>query len=63
MQNLANFLTRLQTFNLQIITKGELQTRIKNDEQKQAYSLVHETPYYKSFSYKSETRVLKIWQM
>lgn len=59
MQNLATFLTRLQTFDLRIITKGELQNRIKEEEQKQAYSLVHETQYYKSFSHKSETRVLK----
>lgn len=59
MQNLAIFLIHLQTFDLRIITKGELQNRIKEDGQKQAYSLVHETQYYKSFSYKSETRVLK----
>ena len=59
MQHLATFLTRLQTFDLRIITKGELQNRILEEEQKQAYSLVHETHYYKSFSYKSETRVLK----
>lgn len=58
MQNLATFLTRLQTFDLRIITKGELQNRIK-EEQKQAYSLAHETHYYDSFSYKNELRVLK----
>jgi len=59
MQNIANFLIRLQTFDLRIITKGELQSWIKEEEQKQAYSLIHETPYYNSFSYESETRVLK----
>lgn len=59
MQNLANFLISLQTFDLRILTKGELQSRIKEQEQKQAYSIVHETQYYKSFSYKSEIRVLK----
>ncbi|MEQ7802141.1 hypothetical protein ABDJ41_20265 [Pedobacter sp. ASV1-7] len=51
MQNVGLFLTKIQTFDLRIITKGE--------EQKQAYSIIHETPYYNSFSYKSETRVLK----
>lgn len=59
MQNLANFLTRLQTFELRIITKGELHTRVKEDENKPAYSLSHETQYYDSFSYRSEIRVLK----
>lgn len=44
MQNIANFLIRLQTFELRIIIKGDLQSRIKEEEQKQAYSLIHETP-------------------
>lgn len=59
MQNLARFLTKIQTFELHIITKEELKSPIKEEGQKQAYSLVHETSYYNSFSYKSEIRVLK----
>ena len=59
MQNLSSFLTRIQTFDLRIITKGELKNPIKEDEQKRAYSLAHETHYYDSFTYKSEIRVLK----
>jgi hypothetical protein len=59
MQNLAIFLTHLQTFDLHIIAKAELQSPLKEDEQKQAYSLVHQTQYYNSFSYKSEVRVLR----
>jgi hypothetical protein len=59
MQNLANFLTRLQTFNLDIVTKAELKSPVKEDVEKQAYSLAHETHYYDSFTYKSEIRVLK----
>jgi len=59
MQNLASFLTRLQTFNLIIVTKRELKNPIKEDEERQAYSLAHETHYYDSFTYKSEIRVLK----
>lgn len=39
MQNLGNFLIRLQIFDLRIITKGELESRIKEDEKKPAYSL------------------------
>jgi len=59
MRNLAIFLTRLQTFNLRIITKSELKSTIKEDVEKQAYSLAHEAHYYDSFTYKSEIRVLK----
>jgi len=59
MQNLANFLVRLQTFDLHIITKAELKSPIKEDGNKPAYSLAHETNYYDSFTYKSEIRVLK----
>ncbi|WP_316845541.1 hypothetical protein [Pedobacter psychrodurus] len=59
MRNLAIFLTRLQTFNLRIITKSELKSTIKEDVEKQAYSLAHETHYYDSFTYNSEMRVLK----
>ncbi|WP_029285933.1 hypothetical protein [Pedobacter sp. R20-19] len=59
MQNLANFLTRLQIFNLHLVTKSELKSSIKEDGQKRAYSLAHETHYYDSFTYKSEIRVLK----
>ena len=59
MRNLAIFLTRLQTFNLRIITKSELKSPIKENGNKPAYSLAHETHYYDSFTYKSEIRVLK----
>lgn len=59
MQNLAIFLTRLQTFNLITVTKSELKSPINEDREKQAYSLAHETHYYDSFTYKSEIRVLK----
>ncbi|NRF40224.1 hypothetical protein [Pedobacter foliorum] len=59
MRNLASFLINLQTFKLRIITKAELKSPIKEDGQKQAYSLTHQTQYYDSFSYKSEIRVLK----
>ncbi|SFA38266.1 hypothetical protein SAMN04488511_101160 [Pedobacter suwonensis] len=59
MRNLAIFLTRLQTFNLRIITKSELKSPIKEEGEKQAYSIAHETHYYDSFTYQSEIRVLK----
>jgi hypothetical protein len=59
MQNLAIFLTRLQTFNILFINKSELKSPIKQDGDKPAYSLAHETHYYDSFTYKSEIRVLK----
>ena len=59
MNGLIQFLTRLQTFNLVIITKSELKNPIKEDGNKRAYSLTHETHYYDSFTFKSEIRVLK----
>jgi hypothetical protein len=59
MQNLAQFLTRIQTFELRIITVKELKSHVNEDENKKAYSIAHETHYYDSFTYKSELRVLK----
>jgi len=59
MQNLIYFLIKIQTFELHIINKGELKNPVKEEENKPAYSLAHETQYYDSFSYKSEIRVLK----
>jgi hypothetical protein len=59
MNGLIQFLTKIQTFNLVIVTKSELKSPIKEDGNKQAYSLAHETHYYDSFTYKSEIRVLK----
>jgi hypothetical protein len=59
MQNLAIFLVRLQTFELRITTKAELKSPIKDDGNKPAYSIAHETHYYDSFTFKSEIRVLK----
>lgn len=46
MENLALFLTKIQTFELHIITKAELKSPIKEDGNKPAYSLAHETHYY-----------------
>lgn len=43
MQNLAIFLIRSQTFELRIITKAELKSPVKEDGEKQAYTLAHET--------------------
>lgn len=59
MQNLALFLTTIQTFNLHTVTKADLKSPIKQDGEKRAYSLAHETHYYDSFTFKSEIRVLK----
>ncbi|RZK37782.1 MAG: hypothetical protein EOO90_24325 [Pedobacter sp.] len=59
MQSLTQFLTRIQTFQLRLITKGKLKRAIHEAEIKPAYSLAHETHYYDSFTYKSEIRVLK----
>ncbi|WP_293742067.1 hypothetical protein [uncultured Pedobacter sp.] len=59
MTGLIQFLTKIQTFNLLIVTTGELKYPIKENGDKPAYSLAHETHYYDSFTYKSEIRVLK----
>ena len=59
MQGLIEFLTKIQTYNLLVITKSELKSPIKQDGNKTAYRLAHETHYYDSFSYKSEIRILK----
>lgn len=59
MNGLIQFLTKIQTFNLLTITKVELKSLIKENGNKPAYSLAHETHYYDSFTYKSEIRVLK----
>jgi len=59
MTGLIQFLTKIQTFNLLIVTTGELKSPIKEAGNKPAYSLAHQTHYYDSFTYKSEIRVLK----
>jgi hypothetical protein len=59
MQSLTYFLTHLQTFELRLKTKGELNKFVKKEYQMWAYSLSHETQYYDSFAYKSEIRVSK----
>jgi hypothetical protein len=59
MTGLIQFLTKIQTFELRIVTKADLKSSIKEDGNKPAYSLAHETHYYDSFTYKSEIRVLK----
>lgn len=59
MQNLSNFLTKIQAFELRMVTKGELFSPIMEAKERPAYSLIHETQYYNSFSYYSEIRVLK----
>jgi len=59
MNCLTQFLTKIQTFSPLIVAKSELKNPIKEDGNKPAYSLAHETHYYDSFTYKSEIRVLK----
>jgi len=59
MNGLIQFLTKIQTFNLLIVTTAELKIPIKEDGNKPAYSLAHETQYYDSFTFNSEIRVLK----
>ena len=59
MTGLIQFLTKIQTFNLLVVTNAELKSPIKADGNMPAYSLAHETHYYDSFTYKSEIRVLK----
>jgi len=59
MNGLIQFLTKIQTFNLLTFTKAELKSPIKEDGEKKAYSLAHETHYYDSFTFKNEIRVLK----
>ncbi|MDB5090698.1 MAG: hypothetical protein JWR09_4692 [Mucilaginibacter sp.] len=63
MQHLKEFLIRLQTFNLRI-TQQEVvvdASDFNNIKRRQgdAYDIAEETPYYDSFSLKSELRVLK----
>jgi len=60
MQNLTEFLTRLQTFNPRLV-KQEAPIKADSKEMKSidAYDITRETHYYDSFSYKSELRVLK----
>ncbi|QJD95726.1 hypothetical protein HH214_07490 [Mucilaginibacter robiniae] len=55
MQNYTACLTKLQTFTLRI------RTQLANNSQPERiyYELKHETPYYDSFSFKSELRVLR----
>jgi hypothetical protein len=61
MNNFAEFIRRIQTFNLRIITQdartGNHQT--KEAREYEAYDITRETQYYDSFSYRSEIRVLK----
>ncbi len=60
MQNLAEFIRRIQTFNLRIITQKEYNgSFVKEAGEFQAYDLTRETQYYDSFSFKSELRVFK----
>lgn len=60
MQHLKEFLTRIQTFDLNII-EDDIQLETGTDEKKhvKAYDLTYQTQYYDSFSYRSELRVLK----
>ncbi|MGY4539869.1 hypothetical protein [Mucilaginibacter gilvus] len=60
MQHLKEFLTRIQIFDLRII-EDEIYMDWGTDEKKhvKTYDLTHQTPYYDSFSYRSELRVLK----
>jgi hypothetical protein len=60
MQHFKEFLTRIQTFDLQIISQKENTNAGANRKPEiKLYDITHETPFYKSFSYKSELRVLK----
>ncbi|MDB4902206.1 MAG: hypothetical protein JWQ63_1487 [Mucilaginibacter sp.] len=60
MQHFKEFLSRIQTFDLQIITQKEnIDAGANQKPEIKFYDITHETPFYKSFSYKSELRVLK----
>jgi len=60
MQQLKEFLTRIQTFNLRITRqKVGVKHSTSETEEMDAYDITRETNYYDSFSYKSELRVLK----
>jgi hypothetical protein len=60
MQHLKEFLTRLQTFTLQL-TNQKISVKAASNENLEmpGYDITRETQYYDSFSYKSELRVLK----
>jgi hypothetical protein len=60
MQHLKEFLTRIQTFDLRVI-EDDIHMEWGTNEKKhvKVYDLTYQTPYYDSFSYRSELRVLK----
>ena len=60
MQHFKEFLTRIQTFTLQL-TNQKVSVKAASNEMREmpGYDITHETQYYDSFSYKSELRVLK----
>ncbi|SDF79537.1 hypothetical protein SAMN05216464_1321, partial [Mucilaginibacter pineti] len=60
MQHLKEFLTRIQTFDLRVI-EDDIHREWGTNEKKhvKVYDLTYQTPYYDSFSYRSELRVLK----
>jgi hypothetical protein len=60
MQHFKEFLTRIQTFTLQL-TNQKVSVKAASNEIREmpGYDLTRETQYYDSFSYKSELRVLK----
>lgn len=60
MQHLKEFLTRIQTFDLRV-TEDDIHMEWGTNEKKRVkvYDLTYQTPYYDSFSYRSELRVLK----
>lgn len=60
MQHLKEFLTNIQTFDLRIIEDDILMEWGANEKKHvKVYDLTYQTPYYDSFSYRSELRVLK----
>ena len=60
MQHFKEFLTRIQTFTLQL-TNQKVSVKAASNEMREmlGYDITRETQYYDSFSYKSELRVLK----
>ena len=60
MQNLTEFLKRIQTFNLGISKQNIYYKSFSAETQEQdGYDISQETQYYTSFSYKSELRILR----
>lgn len=61
MHHLKEFLIRLQTFELRLVTQASYNEKARNRKEKEvdAYDLKHETGFYDAYPFKSELRVLK----